>query len=79
VKLLQALADSTAVALENIQVYQELEHRVRSRTAQLEQALEQLRQAFRDSRHLGVHFAVAQPATVQSITYSPVDNDSCAP
>lgn len=36
VKLLQALADSTSVALENVQVYSELEKRVRDRTVQLE-------------------------------------------
>ncbi len=36
VELLQALADTTAVAMENIQVYRELETRVRERTAQLE-------------------------------------------
>ena len=36
VELLQALADSTAVAMENVGVYQELERRVAERTAQLE-------------------------------------------
>jgi signal transduction histidine kinase len=36
IKLLQALADTTAVALENIQVYAELERRVQARTAELE-------------------------------------------
>lgn len=36
VKLLQALADITAVTLENIKVYSELEQRVKERTAQLE-------------------------------------------
>jgi diguanylate cyclase (GGDEF)-like protein len=36
VRLLQALADSTAVALENVRVYAELEQRVRDRTAQLQ-------------------------------------------
>ncbi|MEG4590193.1 diguanylate cyclase [Microcoleus sp. MOSTC5] len=36
VKLLQALADTTAVAIENVQVYAELEQRVRDRTAELE-------------------------------------------
>lgn len=36
VKLLQALADTTAVALENVQIYTELEQRVRDRTADLE-------------------------------------------
>jgi diguanylate cyclase (GGDEF)-like protein len=35
VKLLQALADTTAVAMENVQVYSELEKRVHDRTANL--------------------------------------------
>lgn len=38
VKLLQALADSTAVAMENVRVYGELEERVRQRTVELEAA-----------------------------------------
>jgi len=42
VELLQALADSTAVAMENVQVYAELEQRVRDRTAQLEAANQEL-------------------------------------
>ena len=42
VALLQALANTTAVALENVQVYQELEDRVRQRTAQLEAANREL-------------------------------------
>ena len=36
VKLLQALADSTSIAMENVQLYGELEERVRARTAELE-------------------------------------------
>lgn len=36
VKLLQVLADTTAVAMENVQVYSELEHRVAVRTAELQ-------------------------------------------
>jgi signal transduction histidine kinase len=36
VRLLQALADTTAVAFENVQVYAELERRVADRTAELE-------------------------------------------
>jgi len=43
VRLLQALADSTAVAMENVQVYQELEQRVRARTAELELANAEIR------------------------------------
>lgn len=38
VEMLQALADSTSVALENVQVYAELELRVEERTAQLAEA-----------------------------------------
>ena len=45
VRLLQTLADTTAVALENVQVYQELEQRVRSRTAELQKANDELRAA----------------------------------
>ncbi|WP_434425375.1 sensor histidine kinase [Nannocystis pusilla] len=36
VRLLQALADSTSIALENVELYNDLERRVRERTAQLE-------------------------------------------
>lgn len=35
IKVLQALADTTAVALENVQIYSELEYRVDQRTVQL--------------------------------------------
>lgn len=35
-RVLQALADSTSVAMENVRLYEELEARVRARTAQLE-------------------------------------------
>ena len=42
VRLLQALADTTAVALENVQVYAELEKRVRDRTAELESVNKEL-------------------------------------
>lgn len=38
VSLLQALADSTSIAMENVAVYSELEQRVRDRTAALEKA-----------------------------------------
>lgn len=44
VALLQALADSTSVAMENVAVYSELEKRVRDRTAELEQANEEIQQ-----------------------------------
>jgi signal transduction histidine kinase len=42
VKLLQALADSTSVAMENVQLISELETRVRERTAELEAANKEL-------------------------------------
>ncbi|MUL44917.1 sensor domain-containing diguanylate cyclase [Mycobacterium sp. CBMA293] len=38
VALLQALADSTSIAMENVQIYAELDQRVHDRTAELEQA-----------------------------------------
>ena len=44
-ELLQALANTTAVALENVQLYSDLENRVRERTGQLQQANDEL-QAF---------------------------------
>lgn len=36
IQILQALADSTSIAMENVNLYQELENRVQDRTAQLE-------------------------------------------
>jgi signal transduction histidine kinase len=45
VKLLQALADSTSIAMENVQLYAELEQRVAERTAQLEEANQKLKEA----------------------------------
>jgi GAF domain-containing protein len=42
VEVLQALANTTAVAMENVQVYEELEKRVRDRTLQLEAANREL-------------------------------------
>lgn len=50
IKVLQALADTTAVALENIQVYGELEQRVEQRTLELKSIL--------DNVQVGVVFAV---------------------
>lgn len=38
IKLLQALADATSIAMENVAIYGELERRVSDRTAKLEQA-----------------------------------------
>lgn len=43
VTLLQALADSTSIAMENVAIYGELEQRVLDRTAALEQANDEIR------------------------------------
>jgi signal transduction histidine kinase len=48
VRLLQALADSTSIALENARLYGELEQRVRDRTAELELANRDLAAAYRE-------------------------------
>ena len=45
VSLLQALADATSIAMENVQVYSELEQRVHDRTVALERANEEIRQS----------------------------------
>lgn len=50
VELLQALADTTSVALENVQVYTELEQRVQNRTLELEFANAQLREEVKERK-----------------------------
>jgi diguanylate cyclase (GGDEF)-like protein len=45
VKVLQALADVTSVAMENVEVYAELEQRVKDRTIALEQEIEERKAA----------------------------------
>ena len=52
VELLQALADSTAVAMENVRVYRELEQRVADRTAELQARTEELERTNRSVRSL---------------------------
>jgi diguanylate cyclase (GGDEF)-like protein len=54
-KILQALADTTSVALENVQLYGTLENRVRERTAELEQANEEIRQLSLTDELTGLH------------------------
>lgn len=57
VRLLQALADSTAVALENIQLYAELEQRVADRTAALQREMAE-RQRLEQEAQRAQHFAL---------------------
>ena len=71
VQLLQALADTTAVAMENVRVFNELEERVKARTAELEAANKQLAEANRDllaaqqqADRVFAAFAKALPGTV---------------
>jgi len=52
VRLLQALADSTSIALENVAVYRSLEDRVAERTKQLETANAELARKNRELREL---------------------------
>jgi len=52
VELLQALADSTAVAMENLQVYEQLEQRVADRTAELQARTRELEDTNQSVRSL---------------------------
>lgn len=55
VALLQALADTTAVAMENVQMYAALEHRVRDRTVELARANEEIRRMSLTDELTGLH------------------------
>lgn len=52
VSLLQSLADITAVTLENIKVYDELEHRVKDRTAQLHEKNQEITDSISYARRI---------------------------
>lgn len=54
VKLLQALADTTAVAIENVQIYSELEQRVRERTSALEREILERQKVEAEVRRLSI-------------------------
>jgi serine/threonine protein kinase len=71
VQLLQALADSTAVAMENVRLFGELEERVRVRTAQLQETNRRLEDTNRElvaaqqqADRVFAAFAKALPGTV---------------
>src|SRR5262249_19384493 len=64
VQLLQALADTTAVAMENVRVFTELEERVRARTAELEAANRDLIAAQQQADRVFAAYARALPGTV---------------
>lgn len=55
VALLQALADSTSIAMEHVQIHGELEQRVRDRTAELEEANEEIRRLSLTDELTGLH------------------------
>lgn len=55
VKLLHALADTTAVAMENVRIYSELEQRVRERTAALEDINKQMDDEVRGRKQMEEH------------------------
>jgi diguanylate cyclase (GGDEF)-like protein len=52
IELLQALADSTSIAMENIQVYAELERRVEERTGQLVEVNQRLQAEMRERERM---------------------------
>src|SRR5262245_6937997 len=64
VRLLQALADSTAVALENVRVFAELEDRVKARTAELEARNQELLAAQEQADRVFAAYAQALPGKV---------------
>jgi hypothetical protein len=63
VKLLQALADSTSVAIENVQLICELEERVKARTAELERRNRELLAAHQLADRVFAAYAKALPGT----------------
>lgn len=66
VDLLQALADTTAVALENVKIYSELEQRVQHRTAELEVANTRLLQEIEERKR--AETAVQQLSITDELT-----------
>ncbi|AFZ58225.1 sensor domain-containing diguanylate cyclase [Anabaena cylindrica FACHB-243] len=54
IKVLQALADITSIAIENVEVYSQLEQRVKDRTIALEQEIEERKAAQAEVLHLSL-------------------------
>ncbi|MEA5549646.1 sensor domain-containing diguanylate cyclase [Anabaena cylindrica UHCC 0172] len=54
IKVLQALADITSIAIENVEVYSQLEKRVKERTIALEQEIEERKAAQAEVLHLSL-------------------------
>ncbi|WP_252271579.1 GGDEF domain-containing protein [Pseudomonas subflava] len=55
VQLLQALADSTSIALENVRLSQHLDHRVQERTRELQQAYDRIHRLSMTDELTGLH------------------------
>ncbi|MBC9251298.1 diguanylate cyclase [Pseudomonas alcaligenes] len=75
VSLLQALADSTSIAIENVQLYQSLERRVEERTRELQQAYDRIHHLSLTDELTGLHnrrgfYLLAEQALRHSSRYS---------
>lgn len=60
VELLQALADSTAIAIEHVQLLADLETRVIDRTSELEERMAELRELEQQRQHLAADLMAAE-------------------
>ncbi len=67
VKVLQTLADTTSVAMENVQLYAELERRVRERTTELEESNSALRRSEKQLKRLSSELLKIQEKDMKRI------------